>query len=444
MFIREQLNYIIYFGDDEMKILIKNCNLISMAKDREKIENNIDILIEDGIIKQINKNIECEAEKVIEATGKIIMPGLINTHAHMPMSIFRETIDGYNLQEWLEKKIWPMEDKLTPEDIYYASLLSCVEMIKTGTTTINDMYFMTDEIIKAVNDTGVRIQTTRALQSIAGGGEQRKKELEELINKYNNKFSNITFNIGIHGFYTSSNEYVEECVEIAKRYNLPIHIHFCENQKEVEDIKSAYNVDRVSNFIKKYFKGQHVILAHAVKLSKEDIEELNEENIYISHCPISNLKLGCGIANVSYMNEQGIVVSLGTDGQGSGSSLDLFEVMKYTCLLQKGILENPELLPAYEVLKMATINGAKALKLENKVGSIEQGKQADIIMINMDSAVTTPVNNIFSEIVYNVKGNNVEMTMVNGKILMENSKLKYKKEKEVYEKCEEIIKRIGN
>ena len=425
-----------------MKVLIKNCNLISMAQDREKIENEIDILIEDGKIKKIAKNIECDVDKVIEATGKIIMPGFINTHAHVPMSIFRETLDGYNLQDWLQKKIWPMEDKLTNEDIYYASMLSCIEMIKTGTTTINDMYFMTEDIIKAAIDTGVRMQTTRTLQSIAGGGEKRIQELEELINEYNNKFENLTFNIGIHGFYTSNSVYIEKCVELAKKYNLPIHIHFCENQKEVEDIKSEYNVDKVSELIKKYFKGHHVILAHAVKLSKEEIEELKNENIYISHCPVSNLKLGCGIANISYMNEQGIMVTLGTDGQGSGSSLDIFEQMKYTCLLQKGICENPEVLPAYEVLKMATINGAKALKLENKVGSIEEGKQADIIMINMDSVVTTPINNVFSEIVYNVKGTDVDMTMVNGRILMENRTLNNKDEKEVYRKCEEIIKRI--
>ena len=164
-------------------------------------------------------------------------------------------------------------------------------------------------------------------------------------------------------------------------------------------------------------------------------------NISISHCPISNLKLGCGIANVQEMIENGINVSLGTDGQGSGSNLDLFEAMKFAALLQKGKEEDAMLMPAYEVLKMATINGAKALGLEEKIGSIEEGKLADIIILNLDTIVTKPVNDICSDIVYNVKGNNVETTIVNGKILMENRKLQVDNS-EILEKCKEIIERI--
>lgn len=426
-----------------MKILIKNANLISMSSKRPQIEEKMDVLIEDNKITKIDKNISEEVEKVIDATGKVVMPGLINTHSHVPMSIFRETVDGYITQDWLEQKIWPMEDKLTNEDIYYASMLSCIEMIKTGTTTINDMYFMTKDIIKAAVDTGVRMQTTRTLMDLIGDGDTRIQELEQLIEEYKNKEETISFNIGIHGFYTTNAPYIEKCVELAKKYNLPIHIHFCENAKEKEDIKNAYNVESPVELIKKYFKGMHVILAHSVKLDEKEIDELTNENIYISHCPISNLKLGCGIANISYMQEKGVMVSLGTDGQGSGSNLDLFESMKYTALLQKGINEEPKLLPAYEVLKIATINGAKALRLEEKVGTIEEGKIADIIIINLNDVNTKPINNIFAEIVYNVKGTNVETTIINGKVLMENRKLTYTNEDKVYKKCEEIIERVS-
>lgn len=426
-----------------MKILIKNANLISMDNKRPQIEEGIDILIEDTKIKEIDKDIKEDVDKIINATGKVVMPGLINTHSHIPMSIFRETVDGYITQDWLEQKIWPMEDKLKNEDIYYASMLSCIEMIKTGTTTINDMYFMTKDIIKAATDTGVRMQTTRTLMDLTGDGDTRIQELEELIKEYSNKEETISFNIGIHGFYTTNAPYIEKCVELAKKYNLPIHIHFCENAKEKEDIKTAYNVESPVELVKRYFKGMHVILAHSVKVDEKEINELANENIYVSHCPVSNLKLGCGIANISYMQEQGITVSLGTDGQGSGSNLDLFESMKYTALLQKGIKENPKELPAYEVLKIATINGAKALGLEEKIGTIEEGKNADIIIINLDSVTTKPINNIFAEIVYNVKGTNVETTIVNGKILMENRKLSLINEEEIYEKCNEIIKRIS-
>ena len=183
-----------------MKILIKNANLISMDNKRPQIEEGINILIEDTKVKRIDKTIEEDVDKVIDATGKVVMPGLINTHSHIPMSIFRETVDGYITQDWLEQKIWPMEDKLTNEDIYYASLLSCIEMIKTGTTTINDMYFMTKDIVKAAVDTGVRMQTTRTLMDLIGDGDIRIQELEELIKEYSNKKETISVNIGIHGF----------------------------------------------------------------------------------------------------------------------------------------------------------------------------------------------------------------------------------------------------
>lgn len=425
-----------------MKILIKNAKLISMDCKREKIEEDIDILIEDEIIKKIDTDIEEVVDKIIDATGKVVMPGLINTHSHVPMSIFRETVDGYITQDWLEQKIWPMEDKLTRDDIYNASMLSFIEMIKTGTTTINDMYFMTEDIIKAAIESGIRLQTTRTLMDLAGDGDIRINELEELINKY--KEENITFNIGIHGFYTTNAQYIPKCVDLAKKYNLPIHIHFCENSKEVEDINNMYGVSNPVELIKRYFKGMHVILAHSVKLTSEEIKELANEDIYISHCPVSNLKLGCGVAKIVEMQTEGITVSLGTDGQGSGSNLDLFETMKFSALLQKGILENPKVLTAYEVLKMATVNGAKALGLEKRIGSITEGKIADIIILNLDEVTTKPINDIFAEIVYNIKGTNVETTIVNGKILMEDRKLKKIEEKSIYEACDKIIKRIQN
>ena len=422
-----------------MKILIKNCNLISMSENRKKYEPNIDILIEDNKIKRIEKNINEDCEKVINASGKVVMPGLINTHSHISMSIFRETVDGLKTQDWLTKKIWPMEDKLTNEDIYYATMLSCIEMIETGCTCINDMYFMTEDIIKAALESGVRLQTTRTLMGHNKEDLIRLDELNNLLENY--KYETITFNAGIHGLYTSNEEYVKKCVDFAEEKNLPIHMHFCENTQEREDIKRDYNVEEPSDVIKRDFKGIHNILAHSVKISDKDIENLKETNTYISHCPVSNLKLGCGIAPITKMVEEGLCVSLGTDGQGSGSNLDMFETMKFTALLQKGINENPEDLPAYEVLKMATINGAKALNL-NETGKIEEGKLADLIIINMEETITNPINNIFAEIVYNVKGSNVDTTIINGKVLMENRKISNVNKKEIIQKCEEIINRI--
>lgn len=428
-----------------MKILIKNCNLISMnlKEPENKIQKNMDILIENEKIIKISKNIKDSAEKVIDGTEKIVMPGLINTHAHVPMSIFRETVDGYITQDWLTQKIWPVEAKLTEEDVYFASMLSYIEMIYSGTTTINDMYFMQNKIVDAALDTGVRLQVTRTLMDTDGSGERKLVEIEEFIKKYKEKYDTISLNVGLHGLYTNTEEYLQKGLEIAKKYKLPVNMHFCENEQEREDIKKMYNIASPIEPIKKYFKNIHLILAHAVKLTNEEIEKIAKQDIYIAHCPVSNLKLGCGIAPITKMQEENICISLGTDGQGSGSNLDMFETMKYTALLQKGYLENPTLMPAYEVLKMATINGAKTLNLENQIGSIEEGKLADIIILNLDSPLTLPLNDIIAEIVYNVKAQNVETTIVNGKILMENKVFKLKNDpKVIYEKCENIINRI--
>lgn len=425
-----------------MKICIKNGNIISMDESKDYILYNTDVLIDGNKIIKIDKNINVdENTQIINADNKVVIPGLINAHAHVPMSIFRETLDGYNLQDWLSKKIWPLEDKLTQEDIYYASYLTYLEMIKSGVTTINDMYFMTDEIISSALDSGIRLQTTRTFIGSNKKDLERLEELDTLIGKY--KEDTITFNLGIHGLYSTTSSFIDECLEFNKKHNLNIHMHFCENEKEVSDIKNTYNLNPV-DILEGKFNNQKLILAHCVKLTKEDIIKLSKLNVSVVHCPVSNLKLGCGIANINEMLNNNINVCLGTDGQGSGSNLDLFEVMKFTALLQKGINENAKLLPSYEVLKMATINGAKALNLSDKIGSIEVGKLADIIIIDIDDIKIKPVNNLLSEIVYNVKSNNVETTIINGQILMKNKTIINNIESRIVEQCNKIVNRISD
>jgi len=426
-----------------MKILIKNCNLISMSEKREKHEKMMDILINNDKIEKIQKGISDEnSDKIINAKGKIVMPGLINTHAHVSMSIFRDTLDGFGLQEWLNDKIWPMEAKLTKEDIYYASLLSCIEMIKAGTTCINDQYFMTESTIKAFLETGLKIHCTRTLMDIDGNLEERLVDLEELINKYDNN-DKVKINVGVHGLYTCKKECVQKAVELAKKHNLYIHMHFAENSKELEDIKNLHNTNSPIDLLKEYYKDVHIVLAHCVKVKPEEMNKLKGLDLSVAHCPVSNLKLGCGVAKIKEFIDNGINVSLGTDGQGSGNNLDMFTAMAYTALLQKGINENPTLLPAYDVIKMATINGAKALNMQDKIGSLEEGKQADLIIIDLETTMTQPLNDIFSNIVYNTRPNNVITTIVNGNILMEDRKISNINEKEIYQKCRKIIKRIS-
>ena len=252
-----------------------------------------------------------------------------------------------------------------------------------------------------------------------GKGDRRLDELEELLEKYKQIDGCITFNIGLHGLYTSNETYVQKVTDFARKTGLKIHMHFCENAKEVEDIKREYHVDYPAQVLKKYFYGIPVILAHGVKLTEQDIQILKTLNVSVAHCPVSNLKLGCGIAPVQMLLKKGLNVSLGTDGQGSGSNMDMFEAMKFAALLQKGSTENPMAMGAYETLQLATINGAKAMGMEKEIGSITVGKKADLILVDLEeNYVERPVNDVLATLVYNAKGTNVKMTMVNGKILM--------------------------
>lgn len=402
-----------------MKILIKHATLVSMDENREKIEENMDILIQQDRIEKIGKNITEKDCKILDANHRVVMPGMINTHAHVPMSLFKESVDGYPLQEWLEKKIWPIEDHLTNEDIQKYSAMTFEEMIHTGTTMVNDQYFDTEAIIRAAQEKQIRIELTRTLMDSDGKGDRRLDELEELLEKYKQIDDCITFNIGLHGLYTSNETYVQKVTDFARKTGLKIHMHFCENAKEVEDIKREYHVDYPAQVLKKYFYGIPVILAHGVKLTEQDIQILKTLNVSVAHCPVSNLKLGCGIAPVQMLLKKGVNVSLGTDGQGSGSNMDMFEAMKFAALLQKGSTENPMAMGAYETLQLATINGAKAMGMEKEIGSITVGKKADLILVDLEeNYVERPVNDVLATLVYNAKGTNVKMTMVNGKILM--------------------------
>ena len=246
------------------RILIKNTNLISMDEKRNKIENNVDILIEDDKIIDIANNINSDA-LVIDGTGKYVLPGLVNAHCHIPMSIFKETVDGYPLKEWLEQSIWPREAKLTNDDVYYASLLSFIEMIKTGTTTVNDHYFFQDEIIRAGQKAGIHLIETRVVMDSDNNGDDRYQELVTFLDKYKSN-NYLDLSIGIHGLYTNSEEYVKKVCSLAREKNLLVHMHFCEDANEVATIKHNYRVNHPAEVLQNYFSDLKIVLAHGVKL----------------------------------------------------------------------------------------------------------------------------------------------------------------------------------
>lgn len=420
--------------------VIKNGLVITM-NEKEEIKI-MDIVITDNKITDLVENYDGICDEIIDAKGKIVMPGLINCHTHMGMSIFKATNDNLNLDDWLNKKIWPIEDNMTSEDIYYTTLLTIIEMIKTGTTCSNDMYFGCDGSLKALKETKFRCMFSRCLMDSDNKGEEH---IDEFIKLYNeNKDNNlIKWAVTPHAIYTCSEDYLKKCSDLALKLNIPLHMHFCENKSEVNGIINKYNIDPVKVLEKTGMFRNKLILAHSTFISDDGLGILKDKDVSFVHNPLSNLNLGCGIADVTkYKNY--INISLGTDGQGSGNNMNMFYHMSLVDLLQKGKYEDPTIFSSYEVLKMATINGAKALGLQNEIGSIEIGKKADIIILDLNKPVSYPTVDLVPNIVHNVNETNIDTTIINGEILYKNHKLNIDiDEKNLHNKINEIINRLS-
>lgn len=424
-------------------IIIKNGYVVDMVSDENKVSIK-DVLINKNKIVKIEKNTNETAKKVIDAKGKVVLPGFINCHNHAAMTIFRGYSDDTSLMDWLENKIWPIEDKLNKEDIYYSSLLACIEMIKSGTTTFNDMYFLMENVAKAVKETKIRAMLGRCIMKMESEDDERVNEAILLYENYNNSENGrIKVNIAPHALYTCNKEAIIKSKELAVKYNVPLHIHLDETKGEHENILNEYGITPTKMLDEmNIFDKCHVILAHGVWLDDNDIQILKKIKGGVVHNPISNCKLSSGIARVSKLLKEGVNVSLGTDGTGSTNTLDMFEEMKLCNYLQKVSTLEPTIINAYDVLKMATINGAKTLGLEDEIGSIEVGKKADIILIDMKDGVhLNPLHDVISNLVYSCNGSDVITTIVDGNILMENRVLNGIDEDYVKQKCRELIKK---
>jgi 5-methylthioadenosine/S-adenosylhomocysteine deaminase len=400
------------------------------------------IAIEDKTIIETGKTHELKSKygrgyEKIDAKGKVVAPGLINTHQHAAMSLLRGYADDLQLQEWLEKWIWPIEKHMTAHDIYTGALLTAIESIMGGTTTVNTMYHYTPEEneAKAFADAGLRGVIGHVCFSWRK--KEDKKALENLAKNWHNKADGlIHISVDPHAPYTVVPEYMKELKEkreeLDQKYGsekTPIiwHTHIAETTDEQEKIRNAFNI-QLKGGVMEYLDSlgvldERVIAAHCVALTDKDITIMKKRKVNVSHNPISNLKLASGISPVPKMLKKGITVSLGTDSPCSNNTADMFEVMKTAAILHKGINKNPTIMPAEKVLEMATIEGAKALSWENEIGSIEVGKKADLSIISLKKPHLCPVYNEESHLVYAVKASDVETVMINGRLVMENRKL---------------------
>jgi 5-methylthioadenosine/S-adenosylhomocysteine deaminase len=431
-----------------MSILIKNETILTMIDvNNEQMQG--DILIEGRNIFAIGNISQTElnfVDEVIDAYGMVAMPGLINTHNHTPMSLLRGFSDDLRLMDWLDKKMLPAESRMTEEDVYWGSLLGIIEMIKSGTTAYADMYIQMDHVATAVEHSGIRASLTRGLiQMLGEDGGQRLREGIDLIEKWTGKAEGrITTMLGPHAPFTCTPEYIEQVVQLAEEMQVPIHIHLAETQEEVEKMQSKYKKSPTKYLYDLgMFSGKHhVLLAHGVHLDDNDMELIKHNKGGIAHNPFSNLKLGCGIAPIKKYLDEGITVGIGTDGAGSASTLDLFKEMKIAGGLQKVDYFDPTVIDAKTLLRMATIEGAKLLAIDEFVGTLEVDKYADIILVDIMRPHLVPHHDIHALLAYCATGADVNTTIVNGKVLMRDRKILTVDESQILSEALERSKRL--
>ncbi|MZQ76459.1 MAG: amidohydrolase family protein [Peptoclostridium sp.] len=407
-----------------MKILIEKANVMLFTAEGANIKQ-CDIAVDCGIIKSLGRVPEgFMPVKKIDARGMIAMPGLINTHTHLPMSLLRNYADDMPLMDWLEKKVWPVEARLSEEDIYWGSMLSIAELIMSGTTCFNDMYEFADSVAQAAADSGIRGFVANTLFDRTRDGDRELSKTADLFRKWNkNGDGRIGVMVAPHAPYTCSDEYLIEASRLAKELGTGLHIHLSESRSEVEESIRRNKKTPVRHMYELGIFEGRTLAAHCVHVTGDDIELLSQNNVCVLNNPSSNLKLGNGFAPVEAMLQKGICVSLGTDGACSNNSQNMVEDMKLAALINKGIAENPQAMGAERVIKMATISGANALGIGSITGSLEEGKAADIILVDMKAAHMQPVHNMASAVVYSAQAADVDTVIVNGKILMENRML---------------------
>jgi 5-methylthioadenosine/S-adenosylhomocysteine deaminase len=386
------------------------------------------------------------AARTINASGKVVMPGLINTHTHVPMVLFRGIADDLMLMEWLQKYIFPAEAKNVDEQfVRWGTRLGCLEMIRGGTTTYVDMYYFEDAIAEETARAGLRAVLGETLIDFPAPDNKTWDEGMAYMEKYVRKWkghSLITPAIAPHAPYTVSTEHLKQAHAFSKNHDVPLLIHVAEDQAEVKTIQEKHRASSVSYLDHIGILDNRVIAAHMVWPTDDDIKTLAARSVGVAHCPQSNMKIAAGIAPVPQMLRAGVRVGLGTDGAASNNDLNLWEEIDTAAKLHKVFAKDPTVIKAREALEMATIGGARAIHLDKQIGSLEAGKRADIIIVGMDASHQTPLYNVYSHLAYATKASDVETVIINGKVVMANRRVLTIAEAAVRAKALEYRKRI--
>jgi 5-methylthioadenosine/S-adenosylhomocysteine deaminase len=412
-------------------ILIKGGTIVTMDS-----ENSIacgDLLIRDGRIVEVATRIDTGADQTIDASGCAVLPGFVQTHIHLCQTLFRGAADDLSLIDWLKKRIWPMEAAHTRESIRASAQLGIAELIKGGTTCALTMETVrhTEEVLRVVEESGFRATVGKCMMD---KGDEMPPELHEnsrdsineslaLIEQWDGKAQGRIRCCFAPRFAVScTRELLTEIAKVARERGVMIHTHASENKTECEIVEHESGQRNVAYLDSLGISGAHVVLAHCVHLATEEMEILARTNTNVSHCPSSNLKLGSGLARVAEMLARKIPVSLGADGAPCNNRLDMFTEMRTAALLQK-LAHGPEMLPATIALRMATIEGARALGLENEIGSLETGKRADVAVVDLAQLHSSPRTDVVSSLVYSAQASDVRTTIIDGRLVMRDREL---------------------
>lgn len=426
-----------------MSILYKNINYLDL--ENEKIIEGADIFIEGNLINKIGNNLQIKASEVIDGNFLLMTPGFVNGHTHLGMSYFRNYADDLKLMDWLENEIWPIENKLSADDIYWSSLLSICENIKSGVTNFCDMYYEMDRVCDATIISGIRGTLTRGLTDNDGKGKEKLKSVRELYNNYHNK-ANVRIKVvpAPHAIYTCSENFLREISDLSKDFDGIINIHLSETKGEVENSLKEHGMTPISYVNSLGLLDNHVIAAHCVHITDEEISLIKDKKFYPIYNPTSNLKLASGFTPVEKLLKNNIIMGIGTDGDSSNNSQNLLQDMHIGAIVNKAREMDEQAVRAIEILKMATINGQRALGI-SKAGLIKEDYLADLTIFNLKSSNFTPKNNLINALVYSATAEDVRDVLCDGKFVMRNRELVNLDEErikfEVNRHFEELVKR---
>jgi len=431
-------------------LILENGLLLTMVEGKKPLEHATVLIQGDriaGILAPGEEKPPLKGVQVLDATDSLVMPGLVNSHGHTAMTLFRGLADDLPLKQWLFEKIFPAEAKhLSKETVYWGALLGCVEMIASGTTAVSDGYFFQDATVRAFQKAGLRALIAQGVIDFPAPGVPDPAENlaagKAFIERWDHATDLIRPGLFCHSLSTCSDRTLQGAMKLSQEFSLPLQIHLSETEEEVEEVIRRSGERPVLHLARLGLLNESLIGVHAVHLEDAEIQFLARNKVGIVHCPESNMKLASGMARVSEMVEKGIVVGLGTDGCASNNNLDLFKEMDTAAKLSKVRTLDPVNMGATAVLKMATIWGAKVLGLEKEIGTIEVGKKADIITIDLRKPHLVPLYNPLSTIVYSANGSDVKDVIVNGRVLMKDRTFTALDAEEVMARVREISEKI--